>query len=155
MRAIPFLTLLLVVILSCNKDSIPDFNDDPAVENVYGTWRLVSRENYTTNQVFYKPSSVQSYCTTTRPCDVIFTLSKGTSKDILDGHTIVNSVSGAFTFDPVTKKFNVSSFGGTKIGEPDWSDNVWDNMYSIETYKVNSTQLRLYFGNESLTFERM
>lgn len=152
-----YITLSLVLISSCRKDSIPNFQDDGS-GNLYGTWKLVSKENYVTNQVSYKdPNDVQPYCNSSRPCDIIFTLAPGSAKDILNGHTITNVVSGQFTFSRATRQFEISTFGGTKVGEPFWSYNVWDNMYLIETYKVNNTQLRLYFdnGRQSLTFERL
>ena len=132
-------------------------DDNPSIADPYGTWKFVSRENFSTNEVFYKDADVSRWCNGgTRPCDVILTFAKGDTADIISGHTITNIMGGAFLFDPATRRFTTLSFGGTKVGEPRWSQLLWDNMYQIEQYSVNQRYLRLFFdaGQQSLTFER-
>jgi hypothetical protein len=65
-------------------------------------------------------------------------------------------MAGAFSFDATARRFTTLGFGGTKLGEPRWSDAVWDNMYNIESFSVNNQHLRLYFDakKQSLTFAR-
>jgi hypothetical protein len=152
-----YTAVLLTVFCSCKKDSILSFQDDPSITSVYGTWKLISRENYYTNEVFYKQTAdVQGYCNSSRACDIILTFSKINSENKISGHTITNEVYGEFTFDQAMRHFNIVEFGGTKIGEPMWSDNIWKNINHIESYKINGQFLRLYLDNkpESLTFER-
>ena len=147
----------LVTVYSCHKESILEFRDDPSIPTLYGTWKLVSTENFSTNQVAYKdPSDVQPYCDGSIPCDVILTLERTNSKNKITGHTITNEIFGEFTFDQSMRYLNIVEFGGTKIAEPKWSDNIWKNIYHIKSYKINGQYLRLYLDNkpESLTFER-
>jgi hypothetical protein len=150
--------LFFLVLAGCSKDeSIRDLTDDSSVSSPYGTWKLVSRENYATNQVFFKePGDVQPYCNTGSSCDIVLTLSRGTATDLISGHTITNTIGGNFNFDPSVRQINILSFGGTKLGEPHWSDNIWNNIYDVGRYKVNTKFLRLYLNSrqESLTFER-
>jgi hypothetical protein len=152
MKKVYFCLLLAgLFILSCSRDT------DPSSVSIYGKWMLVSRENYSTSQVFYKdPNDVQGYCGAFIPCEVIITLAKVNGTNTLTGHTITNQVSGGFSFNPETREITIDGFGGTKVAEPDWSDNMWDNMPLIESYDVNSQFLRLYFDNknQSLTFSR-
>jgi hypothetical protein len=155
-------TFLFIIILaatfgSCTKESIRYFQDDTTLSTPYGTWKLISRENYATNQVFYKEQSdVQGYCNNPASCDIILTFSRVNSADIITGHTITNTVTGDFTFNPGLRQLNILSFGGTKVGEPRWSYNIWDNIYDVGKYKVNNEYLRLYLNSkqESLTFKR-
>jgi hypothetical protein len=152
-----FLALLSLLLFACNKSGGPIIiKDDTAIKDVYGSWRLVSRENYTTGEVFYKDAQVQRYCRTTNQCDVIINLSKGNPTDIITGHTITNVISGSFRFDAVSRTFTTLEFGGTKVGEPSWGDNLWNNMHSIRKYSVNPRYLRLFFNDDkqSLTFAR-
>jgi hypothetical protein len=144
-------------LFSCNKEKrLENFKDDPTILTVYGTWKLISRENYTTGEVIYKDPSVVQQCGSRTKCDIILNFVKASSGDSLYGHTIMNEVSGLFSFDAATRRFTTASFGGTKVGEPGWSDHIWDNMYRIQNFRINRYYLRLYFNNdtESLTFER-
>lgn len=151
--------LLAVISASCTKDaSIQYFQDDASINTVYGTWKLVSRENYATGEVFYKDQNdVQPYCNNAASCDIILTFLRNNLTDSLTGHTITNQVSGIFTFNPSLRQFSITSFGGTKVGEPRWSDNIWDNAHDIGKYKVTNQYLRLYMNSkqESLTFQRL
>jgi hypothetical protein len=156
-KAFLYIILLLLTICSCRKESILEFGNDPSITAIYGTWKLVSRENYATNQVFYKESAdIQPYCNGAMSCDVILTLERVNAKDKISGHTITNEIFGEFTFDQVMHRINIAEFGGTKLGEPAWSDNIWKNIYEVKSYKINGQYLRLYMANkpESLTFER-
>lgn len=151
--------ILLTVFSSCRKDAndIMDFTDDPSYADPYGTWKLISKENHVTNEVIYKDlNDVQGFCTFIRPCDIVLVFSRVNSDNKIAGHTITNTVSGGFSFERFTRAFAVNGFGGTKVGEPEWSDHIWDNMYLLQSFKVNSQYLRLYFdnGDQSLTFER-
>jgi hypothetical protein len=158
-------TKLLFVILyaalaSCTKSAskgIQPVEDDLSMRTPHGTWRLVSSENFSTEEAFYKdPSDVNPYCKAGRPCDIILTFSGTDSTGSIVGHTITNEMSGAFSFDATSRRFTTLGFGGTKLGEPRWSDAVWDNMYNIESFSVNNQHLRLYFDakKQSLTFAR-
>lgn len=150
----------MLLFISCSKDEINnprDIVDDPSINTIYGNWKLVSRENYLTNEVFYKnPDNTGNFCNGRNECDVVLTLAKINITDSIEGHTISNIVFGSFSFNPANRTFTTIEFGGTKVGEPDWADNVWNNMYLIESYAVNDGYLRLYFNNkhQSITFEK-
>ena len=152
--ALSFLSLLM---FACSKSGGPlVVTDDIGITDVYGSWRLVSRENYTTGEVFYKDAQAQSYCGTTNHCEVVINLAMGNPTDIITGHTITNIIYGSFRFDAVSRTFTTLEFGGTKVGEPSWGDNLWNNMHSIRKYSVNPRYLRLFFNDDkqSLTFAR-
>ena len=157
----PFLYIAIVLIIisgSCTKESIQYFQDDTSLDAPYGSWKLVSRENYATNQVFYKDQNdVQRYCNNPAGCDIILTFSRSNTANVISGHTITNEVYGDFTFAADLRQITITSFGGTKVGEPAWSDNIWDNILDIGKYKINGQYLRLYMNSkqESLTFQRL
>lgn len=141
----------------CAKESIREIGNDNSLRGPYGTWKLVSRENYATNQVFFpEPADINFYCSKPSGCDVVLTLSPGSPSGVISGHTITNEISGSFTADPALKQITILSFGGTKLGEPQWSKYVWDNIHDVGRYSVNRTSLRLYLNSkpESLSFER-
>jgi hypothetical protein len=152
--------ILCAALASCTKNTskgIQPVEDDLSLKTPFGTWRLVSREEFSTGNVFYKePSDVNRYCQGSRRCDIILTFSGVDSTGAIVGHTITNEMSGAFSFNATSRRFTTLGFGGTKLGEPRWSHAVWDNMYKIESFSVNKQYLRLYFDSkkQSLTFAR-
>ena len=154
------LFLQALTFLACTKEDIGrpiEVKDNLAIQTVYGTWKLISREDYRTNQAFYKDfSDAQGYCNGLRSCDILLMFYKIDATDSITGHTINIEVFGSFSFDQQTRTFHTLEFGGTKMGEPHWADNVWNYIYLIESYAVNEHYLRLYFNNkhQSLTFRK-
>lgn len=94
-----FLSLTFLV-LACRKDnSLTNFKDDTSITNPYGSWKLLSKEDYSTNAVIYKDQEVNSYCSNRTPCDVILNFNRINTTDSITGHTITNEISGSFSYD--------------------------------------------------------
>jgi hypothetical protein len=152
MRRIYFFLLLAgMFIFSCSRDT------DPSNGSIYGKWTLVSRENYSTNQVFYKdPNAVQAYCRSINPCDVIITLAKVNGTDTLTGHTITNELSGRFSFEEDSRAIHFYRLAITEVFDPQWSDNI-RYLTMVNSYSFDGQFLHLYFDNknQSLTFRRL
>lgn len=54
------------------------------------------------------------------------------------------------------KVIKVENFGGTMINHPEWANWFWDSFSKAEAYKVNATQLRIFYNTRknSITFEK-
>ena len=121
---------------------IPPCSDTPTLT---GTWKL---EAYLTSGILEsKPANVDK--------DVIFTLKDDEKTGTIAGNTFVNTVEG--NYDLLGDcRIRVKSFGGTKVGEPAWSEKAWlvsGTEYYYErfegTLKIHRNQ-----GKETMIFKK-
>jgi len=146
MKKILLIIGIAIIIFSCERDLIKmNFEDDQSVSDINGTWIVVSYEDFMNNTVV-KKSDVDSW----NGLDVILTF----TTDSLYGRNTTNSVSGNFILSERT--IQITSYGGTKIGQPEWGNMFSDIVHDLESYMINKNQLRFYFNNSknSVTLEK-
>jgi len=146
MKKLFLLIGIILIAVSCEKDKInKDFTNDQSIQNVNGTWKIVSYEDFVKNSVIYK-SDVDSW----NGMDVILTF----TIDSLYGANTTNTVSGSFTISG--REIHIISYGGTKVGQPEWGNMFSNVVFNLESFKVNTTQLRFFYNNSknSITLNR-
>lgn len=146
MKKIILIIGIVIFSISCEKDLVTrDIDDDASITAIKGTWIVVSYEDYEKNSVI-KKTDVDSW----NGLDVILTF----TTDSLYGTNTTNSVSGIFTISERT--IHVISYGGTKVGQPEWGNMFSDCVHILESYRINNNQLRFYYNNSknSVTFNR-
>ena len=120
------------------------------VASLAGTWRLDYFQNTATSAIDKDPGISGK--------SVVFTFSDDQKNGTIAGHTFVKTVTGAYTLGP-NCTFKISSFGGSKVGEPEWSGKAWlpsDSTGSKGSYHVQSDKLILKFDQnpERLVFKK-
>ncbi len=136
---------IILLVSGCEKAGMNlNFDDDPSIPDISGTWVVVSYEDYANNTVTRK-ADVDSW----NGMDVRLTF----TTDSLYGRNTTNSVSGNFTLSDRT--INVIRYGGTKIGQPEWGNMFSDVVHHLETFKINEYHLRFFYNNSrnSVTLE--
>lgn len=135
-----FYTLIVVVgIMSCRRDNIsgPD-------NTLNGEWKLVK----------YKSSS--SGASEIEPVDIarsiIIRFSDNTIKGAMNGQTVTNAVSGEYELGG-QGKMKTLSFGGTKVGEPNWGERFWDAIHAASSYQRKHDKLYIYFNADAEIME--
>jgi hypothetical protein len=120
------------------------------IGSLAGTWRLDYFENTATGRVDADPEiSGES---------VVFSFSDDQKNGTISGHTFVNTISGAYTLG-ANCTFKITSFGGSKVGEPEWSRKAWfpsDSTGGKGSYHITSDKLILKFDQnpEQLVFKK-
>jgi hypothetical protein len=146
MKKLFLLIGIMLIVVSCEKDKInKDFINDQLIQNANGTWKIVSYEDFEKNSVIYK-SDVDSW----NGMDVILTF----TIDSLYGTNTTNTVTGNFTISD--RDIHITSYGGTKVGQPEWGNMFSNVVFNLESFKVNANQLRFYYNNSknSVTLDR-
>ena len=146
MKKLLLLTGIIVIIVSCEKDQLnKNFDNDQSIQNINGTWVIVSYEDFEKNSVV-KKNDVESW----NGMDVVLTF----TIDSLYGRNTTNTVSGNFTLSERT--IHIIRYGGTKMGQPEWGNMFSDIVHTLESFKVNEIQLRFYYYNNknSVTLNR-
>jgi len=119
------------------------------IASLKGTWRLDYFQNTATGAVDRDPEISGK--------SVVFTFSDDQKSGTIAGHTFVNTVSGAYTLGPDCT-FKIISFGGSKVGEPEWSRKAWlpSDSTGKGNYHVQSEKLVLRFDQnpEQLVFKK-
>lgn len=111
------------------------------ITSLDGTWRLDYFRNTTTGAIDKDPGI--------KGKSVVFTFSDDHQTGTIKGHTFVNSVSGTYTLGGGCS-FKVTGFGGSKVGEPEWSRKAW---LPADSSGVNGSYL-VTDGELVLSFER-
>ena len=131
---------------SCDKDKINEsFQDDSSIKNIDGKWKVISYENYEKASITVK-TDVDSW----NGMDVILAF----ATDSLYGYCTSNTIFGKYNL--AGRYFSIISYGGTKIGQPEWGNLFSDAIYQLRSFKINKNQLRFYYDNEekSITLSR-
>jgi len=131
---------------SCEKDKINEnFKDDTSISNIDGKWKVISYEDYEKASITVK-TDVDSW----NGMDVILTF----ATDSLYGYCTSNTIFGKYSI--AGRYFSITSYGGTKIGQPEWGNLFSDAIYQLRSFKINKNQLRFYYDNEekSVTLSR-
>lgn len=137
MKRLGVLFGIFLLIGGCEQnDGNASFEDDPSIQTINGKWVVVSYQDYTPKGPIIRKSDVESW----NGMDVILTF----TGDSIFGRNTTNIVSGKFTVSG--RDFHILYFGGTKIGQPEWGNMFSDVVYTLETFKISSNQLRLYYN---------
>ncbi|HNL82237.1 MAG TPA: hypothetical protein PKG56_02495 [Chitinophagaceae bacterium] len=140
---INYILILLFSLTACNKDNTTTTSD-----SLNGKWKLVKYYNLTTGTIESEPSNISR--------SIILELSDNRIQGNISGHTVTNSVSGEYELLKDNKKKTLS-FGGTKIGEPNWGDKFWDAIHATSSYERQSDKLYIYFNAdmEKMEFKKL
>lgn len=116
------------------------------IGSLKGTWRLDHFRNTATGAVDADPGVSGK--------SVVFSFSDDGKSGTVEGHTFVNTVTGAYTLGSDCT-FEITSFGGSKVGEPEWSRKAWlpsDSTGGKGHYSVSSDKLILEFDKNPEQF---
>jgi hypothetical protein len=137
---------VLIFTVGCDKDKIDEnFMDDTSIPNINGKWKVVSYEDFEKNSITVK-NDVDSW----NGMDVILTF----ANDSLWGYCTTNAMTGRYSL--AGREIHIISYGGTKIGQPEWGNMFTKVIYEVESYAINDHKLRLYYddANKSVTMTR-
>jgi len=70
----------------------------------------------------------------------------------MNGHTVTNSVSGAYELLK-NNKMKTISFGGTKVAELGWGSKFWNAIHSASTYERHGNKLFIFFNADDEKME--
>jgi len=136
---INYVLLLLFSLAACNKD-----NTTTTTDTLNGKWKLVKYHNLTTGTSESEPSNIYR--------SIIIEFSDNGIKGNMNGHTVTNTVGGEYELLQ-DNKFKTLSFGGTKMGEPDWGEKFWDAIHSASSYERQSDKLYIHFNADTEQME--
>ena len=131
--------LLLFTLAACNKD-----NTTPTTSSLNRNWKLIKYYNLTHGTSESEPSNISR--------SIIIEFSDNGINGNLNGHTVTNTVSGEYELLQ-DNKMKTLSFGGTKIGEPNWGDKFWDAIHAASSYERQSDKLYIYFNADAEKME--
>jgi hypothetical protein len=134
---INYLLLLLLTLAACKKDNT-------TTDTLNGKWKLVKYHNLTTGTSESEPSSISR--------SIIIEFSDNRIKGNMNGHTVTNTVGGEYELLQ-DNKMKTLSFGGTKVGEPNWGDKFWDAIHAASSYRRQSDKLFIHFNAETEKME--
>ena len=139
MKRLSFLGLYLFLSLSCSKD----YN----LNTLSGNWKLISYEVIQSGTIDYEPQNISR--------SIIIEFSDNGIIGTLSGHTVTNTVSGEYELKE-KNIIEVLSFGGTKVGEPEWGSKFWDAMHNASSYDRTTEIMHIYFNRdtEKMTFNK-
>ena len=127
--------ILLFTLTACNKD-----NTTATTNTLNGTWKLVKYHHLTTGISESEPSNISR--------SIIIEFSDNRIRGNMNGHTVTNTVGGEYELLQ-DNKMKTLSFGGTKIGEPDWGDKFWDAIQAASSYERQSDKLYIHYNADT------
>lgn len=142
MKYIIIVISTIIFLTSCQKESIENSGKYPAT--LSGSWHLVKYVDIKRNLVLTEPSNL------THPVILVFDDNMRTGK--MAGHTMINIVKGTYEIYDSTK-IRVTSFGGTKIGEPKWGGDFWKAIRKGSSFSVSAQKLVIYYDYDTKYME--
>jgi hypothetical protein len=143
----------LVLLFSCDEDHLEtsSFYDNPTVNSIAGTWKVVSYENYNGNNIITKTNE-----NSMNGADVIISLNDTDTPHQIWGVNTTNQITGTFECAAENRSFRIINLGSTYVNQPEWGNLFSDAILKVTAYKVNEQQLRLYYNNmgNSITLVR-
>lgn len=131
--------ILLLTLAACNKDTTTT-----TANTLNAKWKLVKYHNLTAGTSESEPSNISR--------SIIIEFSDNGINGNLNGHTVTNTVSGEYELLQ-DNKMKTLSFGGTKIGEPNWGHKFWDAIHAASSYERQSDKLYIYFNADAEKME--
>jgi hypothetical protein len=133
------LLILSLTLFACQKD-----RNKTTLE---GKWKLTKYHNLTDGTSESEPAEISR--------SIVLSFSDNGSEGVMEGHTVSNEVNGKYELS-VEKKMKTNSFGGTKVGEPNWGSNFWDAIRAANAYDRKRNKLFIFYnsGTEKMEFEK-
>ncbi len=131
--------MLLLTLVACKKDCLTTTEG-----TLNGKWKLVKYHNLTNGTSESEPSNI--------PSSIIIEFSDDGTNGKMNGHTVMNSVGGAYELLQ-NHKMKTLSFGGTKVAEPSWGRKFYDAIYAASSYEKPSDKLYIHFNSDSEKME--
>ena len=123
--------ILLLTLAACSRDNVTR-----STGSLNGKWKLVSYHDLTTGTIEFEPNVSRSI--------IIAFVDNGTRGN-MNGQTVTNAVDGEYELLP-ENKMKTLSFGGTKVGEPNWGYKFWDAIHAASSYERQSNRLYIYYN---------
>ena len=135
------LFLMLPLCWACNDDEL-GFTDNPALQSVAGTWKVISFEDHLADERTYKTEE------NSRGLDIILTFDDSVTPHTIKGGNTTNSIWGTFE-NQRPKAIQIEALGSTNVGQPEWGD-LFSSVISqgVGKYEINELQLRIYYNDE-------
>jgi hypothetical protein len=146
------LTLITLLHFSCSDldADLEIFRDDPSIQSLIGTWKIISFEDYENDSIEYQnfENSWNS--------DFIITFDDSESPHRLTGRNTSNLVSADFEYIG-KRQIKMKNFFTTYITQPRWAYQFIYALNDSPTFKINRYGLIFYYDNEkrSVTMERV
>jgi hypothetical protein len=112
-----------------------------------GKWQLIAYHNLSAATRETEPATISR--------SIIMEFSDNGRLGKMTGHTVTNTVSGAYELLD-NHKMNTTSFGGTKVGEPAWGHKFWTAIHTANAYERQDNKLFIFFaaGSEKMEFTK-
>ncbi|AHM59048.1 hypothetical protein D770_03905 [Flammeovirgaceae bacterium 311] len=153
LRTFAFFAALLLLLLSCEEDRLETstFYDNPTLNSIAGTWKVVSYEDYKDNTVITKTTE-----NSMNGAEVIISFNDTGTPLQFWGVNTTNQISGTYEYSPAERTIQIISLDSSEINQPEWGDRFSEAIHKVRSYKVNEQQLRLYYNNRenSITLVR-
>ena len=132
----------MTIFFNCSKNEfdVNDFNDDSSITTLNGTWKVISFEDFKSNELEIKTSE------NSWDYDIIISFNDSINPHKIYGRITTNSVNGEFEYVG-ERKFLIDRMGTTFVGEPEWGEK-FRNAISDGAFKINSERLRIYYNNK-------
>jgi hypothetical protein len=152
-----FFVIIAIAMSGCSDDEVKHpsfdinfFKDDPNIQTINGTWKVISFEDYSNKSVEVATDENSS------GLDILITFDDTKNPKTISGKNTTNYVRG--TFDYVsTRSLKTDGLVSTEIVQPPWADqflSVFQN--ATADFIVSENRLRIYFDekNRSVTFSK-
>ena len=109
------------------------------IHTLNGTWTLVAYENMLTRVLDPKPNE--------QGTDVTLTFSDDENEGTMMGISGPNQVSGSYLLT-ADYELEVVQYGGTKIGEPEWTAKSREAFPEATSYEVTPERMYIYYEGQ-------
>lgn len=141
MKLLSILSIILTFIILVASGFVCDKANNMTLS---GKWRLIKYYNLTTGTSEAEPANI--------PRSIIIEFSDNGRMGKMNGHTVTNSVSGAYELLK-NNKMKTISFGGTKVAELGWGSKFWNAIHSASTYERHGNKLFIFFNADDEKME--
>ncbi len=132
-----FILIIVIISLACNKEH-------NSTSTLTGKWKLIKYHNLITLTREAEPANISR--------SIIIEFSDNGQMGKMNGHTVTNSVSGAYELLE-NNKMKTLSFGGTQVGEPVWGNKFWNAIHAASSYNRQEEKLFIFFNADSEKME--
>ncbi|MCF2445155.1 lipocalin-like domain-containing protein [Dyadobacter sp. CY345] len=139
MRKLASIVLMIIFlwlsVSGCKKESCCN----PENQDLEGTWQLEGYRDLKTNMLKEIPANDGR--------NVVYTFQDDGQEGMISGKTYSNTVGGSYEILGGSKLM-VTNFGGSKVGEPEWSGKAW-LRYGEYRYEIRDNWLSIYQETDS------
>jgi hypothetical protein len=141
---------VLFLFTGCNEEKT-----EQQENSIYGTWKLTSFINQSTNNVL-----VESDFSNSNEITIIF------NQDLnFTGNTLINDFSGNFAIKEGNTQLTFLKFSTTEVNETEWGDLFYQNLNSNynqqsgnweSIYEIQNNSLKIYYSEQQyMLFEKL